>query len=102
MSSLHPDYGLTDDLRRSAVYYAETTGVRESAYLHNVSPASIYRWRKRFAKERRAHAEPGVIWVNEYKGGHAWFAYKTEQAAKDCAGRDATRIAVKYAEVRRD
>lgn len=51
MSSLHPDYGLTDDLRRSAVRYAEMAGVKVSAELHNVSPASIYKWRKIFASQ---------------------------------------------------
>lgn len=51
MSSLHSDYGLTDDLRRSAVRYAEVAGVKVSADLHNVSPASIYKWRKIFASQ---------------------------------------------------
>lgn len=51
MSSLHPSYGLTDDLRRSAVRYAEMAGVKVSADLHNVSPASIYKWRKIFASQ---------------------------------------------------
>ncbi len=46
MTGLHPDYGLTDDLRLAAVEDAEIIGVKQSAALHRVSVPSIYKWRK--------------------------------------------------------
>jgi len=46
MTGLHPDYGLTDDLRLAAVQDAEIIGVKQSAALHRVSAQSIYKWRK--------------------------------------------------------
>jgi hypothetical protein len=48
MTGLHPDYGLTDDLRLAAVQDAGIIGVKQSAALHRVSVASIYKWRKVF------------------------------------------------------
>lgn len=51
MSSLHPDYGLTDDLRLAAVRAAEIFGVKSAAELHRVSVPSIYKWRKIFASQ---------------------------------------------------
>ena len=48
MTGLHPDYGLTDDLRLAAVQDAEILGVKQSAALHRVSVPSIYKWRKVF------------------------------------------------------
>jgi hypothetical protein len=46
MTGLHPDYGLTDELRLAAVQDAEIIGVKQSAALHRVSVPSIYKWRK--------------------------------------------------------
>ena len=46
MTGLHPDYGLTDDLRLAAVQDAEIISVKQSAALHRVSVTSIYKWRK--------------------------------------------------------
>lgn len=46
----------------------------------------------------KQHVEPKVIWVNEYPAGNA--SYKSEEAARKAAGLFATRIAVKYQEVR--
>lgn len=51
MSSLHPDYGVPDELRLAAVRDAEIFGVKSAAELHRVSVASIYRWRKIFASQ---------------------------------------------------
>jgi hypothetical protein len=46
MTGLHPDYGLTDDLRIGAMCSAERFGVKKAAALYSVSPTSIYTWRK--------------------------------------------------------
>lgn len=46
MTGLHPDYGLTDDLRIGALRSAERFGVKKAAALYSVSTASIYNWRK--------------------------------------------------------
>ena len=46
----------------------------------------------------KEYVEPKVIWVNEYPAGNA--SYKSEEAARKSAGTAATRIAVKYVEVR--
>lgn len=51
MSILHPDYGLTDELRLAAVRDAEIFGVKSAAELHRVSVPSIYKWRKIFASQ---------------------------------------------------
>jgi hypothetical protein len=48
----------------------------------------------------KQHVEPKVIWVNEYEGFRQWAAYPDEQEAKNGAGTAATRIAVKYVEVK--
>lgn len=47
----------------------------------------------------KPHVEPKVIWVNEYNGGGS-FACGSEETARKAAGPGATRIAVKYVEVR--
>ena len=46
MTGLHPDYGLTDELRLAAVSDAERLGIERAAELHRVSRPSIYKWRK--------------------------------------------------------
>ena len=46
MTGLHPDYGLTDQLRVEALRSAERFGVQWAAETHRVSPASLYKWRK--------------------------------------------------------
>jgi hypothetical protein len=46
MTGLHPDYGLTDDLRVGALRSAARFGVKKAAALYSVSPASLYKWRK--------------------------------------------------------
>ena len=46
MTGLHPDYGLTDDVRVAALRDAERFGVQHAAETHRVSPASLYKWRK--------------------------------------------------------
>jgi hypothetical protein len=51
MSGLHPDYGLTDELRLAAVRDAERLGIERAAELHRVSRPSIYKWRKIFAAQ---------------------------------------------------
>ncbi len=46
MTGLHPDYGLTDQLRVEALRSAARFGVKKAAALYSVSPASLYKWRK--------------------------------------------------------
>ena len=46
MTGLHPDYGLTDQLRVEALRSATRFGVKKAAALYDVSPASLYKWRK--------------------------------------------------------
>jgi hypothetical protein len=46
-----------------------------------------------------AHFEPKTIWVNEYSNGDV-FSYCKENVAKHHARTSATRIAVKYVEVK--
>lgn len=46
MTGLHPDYGLTDDVRVAALRDAEHFGVPLAAEIHRVSVPSIYKWRK--------------------------------------------------------
>lgn len=43
----HPDYGLTDETRRTILRDAEIFGVRGAAENHGVSRSVIYIWRKR-------------------------------------------------------
>ena len=47
----------------------------------------------------KAYVEPKTIWVNEYSNGDVT-SYRTEDMAKHHARPSATRIAVKYVEVR--
>lgn len=44
---LHPDYGLTDDVRLTILKDAEVIGVKRAALAHRVSDTVIYNWRKR-------------------------------------------------------
>jgi hypothetical protein len=46
MTGLHPDYGLTDQLRVEALRSAARFGVKKAAALYSVSVPSIYKWRK--------------------------------------------------------
>jgi len=46
MTGLHPDYGLTDELRVEALRSAARFGVKNAAALYSVSTTSIYKWRK--------------------------------------------------------
>jgi hypothetical protein len=46
MTGLHPDYGLTDELRVEALRSAARFGVKKAAALYSVSPNSLYKWRK--------------------------------------------------------
>ena len=46
MIGLHPDYGLTDELRVEALRSAARFGVKKAAALYSVSAPSIYKWRK--------------------------------------------------------
>lgn len=41
----HPAYGLDDSTRLTVLRTAETLGAAQAAALHNVSVASVYRWR---------------------------------------------------------
>lgn len=43
---LHQDYGLTDTFRLRVLHTASCIGIKRAAMAHNVSLASIYRWRK--------------------------------------------------------
>jgi len=45
-TKMHPDYGYPERKRIDAVAYSYVTSVKQSAEAHNVSPASIYKWRK--------------------------------------------------------
>lgn len=47
----HPAYGLTDDKRAAVLRDAEIYGVAASATLHNVSVASVYKWRADLKQE---------------------------------------------------
>ncbi len=47
----------------------------------------------------KPYVEPKVIWVNEHNS-LLWVAYQSEQSARDDAVSSATRIAVKYVEVK--
>ncbi len=49
----------------------------------------------------KPYVEPKVIWVNEYADGTCWAGFD-EETAKMCATMGATRIAVKYVEVKDD
>lgn len=49
----------------------------------------------------KPYVEPKVIWVNEYANGTCW-AWCDEETAKMYAAKGATRIAVKYQEVKDD
>lgn len=40
----HPDYGLTDDIRKRTCKLALSKGVRQAAYENNVSKTSVYNW----------------------------------------------------------
>jgi len=46
MTGLHPDYGLTDELRVEALRSAARFWVKKAAALYGVSQASLYKWRK--------------------------------------------------------
>jgi hypothetical protein len=46
----------------------------------------------------KPYVEPKVIWVNEYPSGNA--VYTSEEKARQYSGSSATRIAVKYVEVK--
>jgi transposase len=48
-SPYHPEYGLTDDLRREALRTADLVSVRVAASIYRVSTASIYNWRRDYA-----------------------------------------------------
>lgn len=41
----HPAYGLPDETRAAVLRDAEIHGVAVAAALHNVSVASVYKWR---------------------------------------------------------
>jgi len=47
----HPAYGLTDDMRAAVLRDAEIHGVATAATLHNVSLASVYKWRADLKQE---------------------------------------------------
>ena len=51
MTGLHPDYGLTDDVRLAALQDAERFGVQHAAETHRVGVSSVYKWRKIFAAQ---------------------------------------------------
>jgi transposase-like protein len=46
----HPDYGLPNDIRHDAVVMAALTTVKTAADHYNVSPNTLYRWRKDLKK----------------------------------------------------
>jgi transposase len=48
-SPYHPEYGLTDELRREALRTADLVSVRAAASIYRVSTASIYNWRRDYA-----------------------------------------------------
>ena len=48
-SPYHPEYGLTDDLRREALRTADLVSVRVAASIYRVSKTSIYNWRRDYA-----------------------------------------------------
>jgi transposase-like protein len=45
----HPEYGLTDDIRREALRTADLVSVRVAASIYRVSTTSIYNWRRDYA-----------------------------------------------------
>jgi hypothetical protein len=42
----HPHYGLPDSLRSEVLTLARESNVKLAAAFYNVSPASVYRWKK--------------------------------------------------------
>jgi transposase-like protein len=50
-SPYHPEYGLTDELRREALRTADLVSVRVAASVYRVSKSSIYNWRRDYASE---------------------------------------------------
>jgi hypothetical protein len=48
----------------------------------------------------QVYVDPKVVWVNEYKEGYEWTVYSTKDEATESAAPYATRIAVKYVEVK--
>lgn len=47
-SPYHPDYGLTDELRREALRTADLVSVRVAASIYRVALSTVYRWRKAY------------------------------------------------------
>lgn len=47
----HPQYGLSDDLRRAAVAYAKATSVKEAAIKFRVCRQSIRNWLRDYKLE---------------------------------------------------
>lgn len=47
----HPAYGLDDSTRLTVLRSAETLGAAQAAALHNVSVASVYKWRAALKQE---------------------------------------------------
>jgi transposase-like protein len=45
-SPYHPDYGLTDELRREALRTADRESVAVAASMYRVNQSTVYRWRK--------------------------------------------------------
>jgi transposase-like protein len=45
-SPYHPDYGLTDELRREALRTADLVSVAVAASMYRVNQSTVYRWRK--------------------------------------------------------
>lgn len=50
-SPYHPAYGLDDSTRLTVLRTAEKLGAAQAAALHNVSVASVYRWRADLKQE---------------------------------------------------
>jgi transposase-like protein len=55
-SPYHPAYGLDDTTRLEAVELSKQIGIQKAAEKLNVSPGSIYRWRKQIKIEERTNA----------------------------------------------
>ena len=48
-SPYHPDYGIDPEYREEVLHALPYITVREAASLYNVSPSTIYKWRKDYA-----------------------------------------------------
>lgn len=50
MSQFHPDYGVTQDVRESAIQAYKDKGMEEAMRVGNVHKSTVYKWLKRMEK----------------------------------------------------